>query len=98
RSDAPELRLCHPQSAGIALAPHHPLGIRRNQLAMTIEDLAIASDRDVRVVDRAAAELAVALVDAAHRDDASPGARFTERSEPVGREIHAVVEQVRVDP
>jgi hypothetical protein len=55
-------RVDHPQAAGIAEAPDHALGVRRHQLAVAGQQLAVRPYRDDGVVERGAAERRVALV------------------------------------
>src|SRR6186713_348998 len=43
-----------PHSVSVAIAPDHSLRIRRNQLAVMIEQLAIRTDSEQRVIERSA--------------------------------------------
>src|SRR6185369_18066911 len=74
RTDAPAGRVHSLQPARVAETPDHAFGTGRHYFAVTIEQHTVRTDRDDGVVQRVAAEVGVAFLDAAHdRDPVLPG-------------------------
>ncbi|MCY1543479.1 hypothetical protein D9M68_792990 [compost metagenome] len=74
----------------------HAFGVGRHQLAVAVEQGAVRPDHHHAVVQRAAAETAVALVEAA--DDGQPvtAGRFAQGFEVAAGEVHGVGLQLRM--
>ncbi len=85
------------QAAGVAGSPHHALRVRRHQLPMAVQHLAVGPDQDHGVVQRASAELAVAFVDADRYRDLQPPRRRLDWLEVSPVEVDRVLDEPAVD-
>ena len=96
-ADAPHRRFANPESRSVAHPPQHSLRVGRHQLAVPVEDAPVRADEDRGVVEGAAAELAVALVDAHRHGDLEPSCRRLDRFQVARLQVDRVLDQAAVD-